>query len=251
MNTNFMEQKLTQEQKDLIVAVLLTDGWIEIQSKGVNPRIGLQQSDNNRTLIDEWIKVMKPFMGEKCLSKVMKTPPGSKTAHVQWQVRTKVNPEFHYFFEIFGLKEGKKTVPAYSKLMQHLNFKMFAWMLMMDGSKKKEGGRAMELHLQGFSKKAQDRLCIALYDKLGIKAWPSKYGTSKSGVQQYHIQISGFSLPDIKKNCEPFFLPSFLYKIPDLSDKSVTSTSQSPWEEFYNAHKYVPWLEDLSLDLES
>lgn len=124
--------------------------------------------------------------------------------------------------------------------MEFLDYEALAWMIMFDGSIKQKGARQIELHLQSFDYDQQERICMALYMKLGIKCWPSHYGKSIAGVDQYHIQISGLSLPLIKKEVEPFVIPSFNYKIPFFSGKKYTSTKQSKWDEFYEKAKQNP-----------
>lgn len=93
--------------------------------------------------------------------------------------RTFFHKEFLQFYGPFThpsalTPQGKpvKTVPKVSYLKHYLNWEMLAMLISMDGSRKNQG-RGMELHLQGFSYEAQGRLCVALYHVLGIKCWPS------------------------------------------------------------------------------
>lgn len=80
--------------------------------------------------------------------------------------------------------------------MQVLTWGSLAVILMCDGSRKGEGARAMEIHFQGYTGfKPLGRLCKVLYEKFGIKAYPTYAGLSLSGEKQYHIQLSGYSLP--------------------------------------------------------
>jgi hypothetical protein len=169
-------------------------------------------------------------------------------------VRTVWHAAFVPFYHDFYIREnGKpiKTVPKFSKLMEHLEWDTFATMFMMDGSYHSKTGCGTELHVQSFSYNAQSRLCIALYQKLGLKAWPVHYGyTERKGVHQFHIRISGSSLPLIREHCLPLMLEAFKYKVPEPSKRGDPNfnSNQSNWQEWYkNYNVNADWLEDITL----
>lgn len=239
-------EKPTPKQKKILIATVLTDGWIELQEKGKNPRIGLQLREASIDLLNVWLKEMRSLCTEKTVPKLVKKAPPKKSDDVepeffdQYMVRTRCNPAFHEIFSEFGFsvetksdKSIKKTVPSIQYLKEYLDYEALAWMLMFDGSKKSDHGRQIEIHLQSFSQEALIRLCVVLYYKLGINAWPSYYGKSKNQEDQYHIQISGFSLPTVLEKVKPFMLKSFHYKLPTMSSEREYSEANSPWPEFY------------------
>lgn len=249
---NKNKEKLTHLQKSIVVATLLTDGWFELAPNQKSARIGLELSVKSLDLLERWQKLMEPFSSPS-IQHFQRKPSPTITAGPSVRNRTFFHPEFLQFTEPFShsfkkTPRGKsvKTVPPVSYLENYMNWEMFAMILMMDGSIKNQG-RGMEIHLQSYSKEAQGRLCIALYHKLGMKCWPSRYvDSSRKGIlnqDSYHITISGFNLQKIRKNVLPHMVNNSKYKVPFLSEKLVTNTASSPWIQWYKKAKNADWLE--------
>lgn len=236
---NIKDALLTQRQKSIVVGTLLTDGFIEISPNGQTARIRLEISSKSEQLAKTWRDVLKPFTSDN-IEKFQRgrfRKDGSPIEMVR--VSTYYHKEFKQFYDMFHDlskptgQPRKKTVPLFNNIIQYLDWEMFAYQLMFDGSRKGQG-RSMELHLQSFSFEAQSRLCVALYQRLGIKCWPARSASSpSSGKEQFHIIISGFVLDIIIEKVKPFFLQEFYYKIPEQTDRVLTDTSTSPWEDFY------------------
>lgn len=241
------DYKLTKRQKSLLVAMILTDGNLSHPPKNKNPLVGFQNCDRNKSLVQHLYKELKPIIKQTELTPRRRGAPGSgDRLFLQWFFRTVAHPELLQFEKEFGGAGKNKTVPKVSYLVNTLDWHGLAVMLMCDGSKRGGQGRGMELHLQGFNgSKPLDRVCVALYHRFGIKAFPSYYGKSQSGVDQYHIQISGYSLPIILKKVRPLMLPSFLYKIPNPGTRRTVDCYNSRWWPWYRQHKNAPWLETL------
>lgn len=238
--------KLTFSQISLIVATLLTDGWLELQAGGKNPRIGLQLCETSFPLLQRW----KEELGVFCPGmpgQVSKTPPKSEKSFPQYQIRTGAHPEFNQFMGPFYTSDKKKQMPKCSYLIEYLTYESLAWILMFDGSVKSSQSKGLEIHVQGFpnSYASVSRLCVALYEKLSIMAKPTYYGLSKLGEKQYHIYISGHSLPCIRKNVLPYMLSEFQYKIPQLGVRGQINTEQRTWTAWYEANKNGQFREDL------
>lgn len=236
---------LNERQINCIVATLITDGWIELQRGAINPRIGLQQCEANRSLVEYWRDILDPIIGNRDLQLRNRTAPNGTRSFPQYMLRTANHPQLQQFITPFGGTGRNKTIPTLSYLMEHLSWESLAIMIMMDGSRHNEG-QAIELHLQGFpGDRPQGRLCHALYRKFGLKAWPARYGLSNSGEVQYHIMISGSCLELIRTNCLPHILPAFKYKIPAMGSRGNINQAQSPWLNWYESTKNEPWLESL------
>lgn len=254
---------LTERQKSVVVGTLLTDGFIEVSPNGKTARVGVELSVKGESLVKHWLNLMLPFCSGHI--EYFERPPLTKGSDKikMVRVRTFFHAQFLQFVEPFEEQvtltndsvkhKKKKNVPDYRYLMQHLNYEMFAIMLMMDGSVKNQG-RGMEIHIQGFTREAQDRLCLALYHKFGIKCWASEYKESSqpknvnvTSIVKYHITISGFSLQIIRQKILPWMLPDFSYKVPKLSAKVVTKTSQSPFVKWYKSMKTQAWVKELNL----
>lgn len=243
---------LSHRQIKIIVATLLTDGWIEQGPKNKTPRIGLQLQEASADLLAVWTNELLPIIRKSEPTLVLKDAPvpddptkRTEKKYPQLYVRTVNHPQLVQFTEAFNGVGRAKTVPKVSYLLKYLDWEMFAFMLMMDGSIKNQG-QGMELHLQGFEGiEAQERFCHAAYQNLGLMCWPSYHKKLKSSSKKsYHIQISGFSLPDIRTNALPFMLKEYHYKVPQLgtSPKSMTN---SPWPKWYKETQNAEWLEDF------
>lgn len=233
--------KLTEEQKELLYGVILSDGWLELGKGNLNARVGLQLCLANKSLIDKFAKDMANFTSKDAYpKKIFKRVTPLGVDHEEWLIRTQTHKEFTKMIELFGGAGRAKTIPSYDNLMKIINWNVLAVILMCDGSYKNANtGCAMEIHFQSYSKAALDRLCLALYHKLGLRCWPSYYGKSKHNkINQYHIVISGFSQPQIEKKCKPLMLESFHYKVPSKSKRGFVNFKQS-------SNIFCPWLKSL------
>lgn len=238
---------LTEQQISIAVATLLGDGWIEQRPKEVRPRIGLQLKAESLDLITYWIEVMDEYIGRK-EPDVKKANKGSYSQKDQWQKRTGAHDEFHQFRIAFGGVGRAKTIPKVSYLVETLTAEGLAFLIMLDGSVKSKESKGMEIHTQGFKGfEPTARLAVALYKKFGIKASVTRSDTEQgTGARQYHLYISGHSLPIIRKEILPHMLPAYTYKIPTPHVLPLRNHSQLSWEKFYDFVKDKPYLEDLT-----
>jgi hypothetical protein len=125
---------------------------------------------------------------------------------------------------------------------------------MQDGSVKSDQSKGIEIHTQGFDGFAPTaRLCLALYERFGIMASPTRYekadNTARNSTKktQYNVYISGHSLPLLTANMLPFMLPDFVYKVPNPHVRELTNVDQRSWDCFYEKYKDAPFKEDLSI----
>jgi hypothetical protein len=212
--THNLEYVLTSFQISFIVAILLTDGWLAKGKAYANPSVGLQICKRNKELVDYFVEILQDFVTAEPLLRLKGALRSGDKLFEHYQIRTVAHPQFQQFIQAFGGHGTNKRVPSVSYLMQVFTWDSVAVLFMCDGSRKGQG-RGMELHLQSFiGFKPCGRVSIVLYQKFGIKAFPSYYGKSSSGEDQYHIQISGFRLPIIRKKVLPLMLPTFQYKVP-------------------------------------
>jgi|JI71714B2RNA_FD_contig_81_933403_length_2544_multi_3_loop_2 hypothetical protein len=230
---------LTPHQVGLITAFLLTDGWLSMGPTYRNPSIGLQLAKRSYSLIEKFVTELQEVVTGTPLPREREAFSSGEKTFIQYQIRTVSHPQMHQFVKAFGGHGKNKTVPAVSYLMEVLNWETLAVIFMCDGSRKSAEGRGMELHFQGFKGyKPLGRFCIALYQKFGIKAFPSYYGESLSGEEtQYHIQISAYSVDIIRDKLLPHMLPAFTYKIPTKEVTQIRDARVSPWRKWYHENK--------------
>jgi hypothetical protein len=242
-NPNYV---LTSDQKAFITAILITDGWITVQKGGKNPSVGFQNSKQNEAFVQYFCQTLDSIITAEVLPRFRGAPRSRGKLFEQLQIRTVAHPQLWQFVEAFNGSGKNKTIPKVSYLMEILDWNSIAVIFMCDGSRKGKG-RGMEIHLQGFKGVAPaSRLCIALYEKFGMKAFPSYYGKSSSGENQYHIQISGYSLPVIRDKVLPLMLDDFKYKIPETGKIQRVDAYNSPWRLWYRSNKNAIWRETFS-----
>lgn len=239
---------LTDRQKKIAFATILTDGWIELQKGAVNARLGFQQSVNNKELFDWWKNEFSSIITEPVRDK-MQTAPGSKgKLFLQHSIRTLSHPDLTNFHTLFRPNGVKKLIPKVSELLLYLTYETFAIMLMQDGSVKSKDSKGMELHTMCFSFESVARLAIALREKLNIWCHPTK--EVRDGKETWTLYISGESFDIIEQQVKPFMLPSFVYKIPPPRVKTqVPALINNPSYIWYDTHKNAIFREDLSNDL--
>lgn len=254
---------LTVRQRDLVFASALADGWLEKQSGGVNVRLGFEQSQKkNLKYFAMWWTIMKIWIFER-VKRTSAIPPGSKKVDYKLRARTINHPVFTFYHNAMCRlipsieeKTGKerkiwvKYVPTYDFLMQHLTFYVSTThtdIICQDGSKKSSESKGMEIHFSSYQYDGQARLCVALYDKFGIKAHPNTQNIK--GKTMYSIYISGLSNGIIRNKVKPLMHPSMHYKVPhahkDIVKHAKNPQSGAEWRSFYKTYKYSNKLNEL------
>lgn len=198
------EISLTAEQKQVVVGTLLGDGWIELGKGAKNPRIGLQLSQNSAQTLAKWIDIMRNFITQSVYETVKQYDKGPEKP--QLSIRTQRNAAFMPYLEAFKPEgEGKpKVVPAHDWLMQNVDTLGLAYLFMQDGSRHGlNAGSGFEIHSQGFNFEGTARLCLFLWDKFNIYAWPTRETKPKLGKEYWHVYISSDSFPRMVELIKP------------------------------------------------
>ena len=243
---------LPNSERSIVFATVMSDGWIEKGKNSRNARLGFQQSLVNRNYFNSWCNSLADWITENPRV-VWRTPPGSTQRFQQISVRTIHHPQFTFFYNEFRPNNDsrRKIIPRYHFLIECLNYEAFAHILMQDGSLKSDESKGMEIHYQSYTKTELIRLCIAIYNKLNIKATVSSYNSGESGKQQYTIYISGDSYDIIKNQVYPLMHPDMRYKVPtertELGKISQQSqpNNQNNWPAFYEKFKNSECLRDI------
>jgi len=246
--------RLSDRKKSILIGTLLGDGSISKPDKpSHNAKIRLTQSTVNKQLIDEWYKNFREYIHAPVREQTRLSPSSSNKVKVL-NITTRTHPEFTKLIPEFGGAGVDKTVPKVSFLKDNLDWEGLAYLFMMDGSKKSDPSKGVEIHTQGFEGFAPTaRLCLALYEKFGLMASPTLYAESNdtsrnsTGISQYNVYISGHSLPLLTKHMQPYLLSDFLYKLPSPHVRELTNTEQRSWDTFYEQYKDAAFREDLSI----
>lgn len=246
------KQKLTDRQRQIAFATILTDGWLEIQKGGKNARLGLQQAEQNKELFDWWRNEFKDLISEPVRDKWQKSPSYADRKYLQYSIRTKVHPEFTELYNLFHPNKVQKLVPKVSVLCEYLSYEVLAIMLMQDGSVKSKDSKGMELHIMNFSYESVARMCLALREKLDILCKPTR--EFRKGKVTWTLYISGASHDLLVQEVKQYILPSFLYKIPIARVNRVSPLLSEREEDntsfvWYEANKNAGFREDISKEL--
>ena len=171
--------KLTREQREILVGLVLGDGHLETQNRGRTYRLKVEYSSSKR----EYCQHLYESFREWVL-----TPPKEKSKHSKGHVssnfafNTVSHGAFRFYAQQFYL-DGKKVVPK--RLDNMLTPKGLAYWYMDDGSMKSKQSKGVILNTQGFSRNEVGMLVDLLKEKFSLEASERR---QKDG---YQIYISG------------------------------------------------------------
>lgn len=214
INSKAIEQhkeklKLTDEQKEILIGLMLGDGCLETQNKGRTFRLKIEQSLNHQAyvrhlydLFEEWV-LTPPQVKEK-VSK------GSQSQNLAFQT---VGHEAFRFFAHQFYKDGKKTVP---KLIHRwLTPKAVAYWFMDDGSIKSKESKAVIFNTHCFGSSEIELLIKVLHETYHLQA---KLRKQKDGSQIY---VSGTSYETFAELISPYLIEEMKYKLPSPRTNTI------------------------------
>ncbi len=190
--------KLTDEQREVLIGVLLGDAHLETQNGGRTYRMKLEYSTDHREYANHLYQIFKEWI---------LTPPQQKqdATHNNIWFQTVSHPAFRFFAHQF-YDDTKKCVPKL--IHRYLSERAIAYWFMDDGSIKSRDSKGVIFNTHGFVQNDVQRLIEALRRKFALEASERK---QKDGLQVY---ISGKSYERFCEIVEPFIHASMRYKIP-------------------------------------
>ena len=194
--------KLTPEQKEVLIGLMLGDGHLETQNRGRTYRLKIEQSEKHRAYVQHLYRLFEAWV---------RTPPQPKVVrsrgHVSrnWWFQTLSHGAFRFYAQQF-YQDGRKHVPRL--IHRWLTPRALAYWFMDDGSIKSGQSKAVLFNTQGFERNEVQRLCEVLQEKFALEAKPRK---QREGWQIY---ISGRSYETFRALIEPYLIPEMRYKLP-------------------------------------
>lgn len=192
---------LTQEQRDIIVGLVLGDGHLETPNKGKTYRLRVEHAISQSGYVDWLYRQFRNWV---------RTGPSIKKQVVRgkeyrkYYFSTLSAPALQYFGQLF-YPQGKKIVPKnISQLVSPLSLAIW---FMDDGSCKSAFHRARIINTQGFSDRDLKYLQEMFTNKFGLS---TILRTQKEGKQIYIPSTEVDKFVDLIK---PFIIPSMFYKI--------------------------------------
>jgi LAGLIDADG DNA endonuclease family len=189
------------EIEQVIFGSLLGDGHLEKQTRNVNVRFCLTQSESNyEYFIHLWgiITQVSPCSYNSYSYSDKRT----KKIYVQYTLKTRVNSIYTKYYSFFYLNK-KKIVPENLNLLTPL---ALAHWISQDGTKSTTGG--FYFCTDNFDKMECIRISNYLNDKYKFNS--SLHNTSKG---RWRIYIKSKSFVDLRNLVLPYMHESMLYKI--------------------------------------
>ena len=196
--------KLNDEQKDILVGILLGDATLETQNNGRTYRIKIEHSINQMAYGEHLYQVFKNWVISPPRLRQITLSNGKK--YKSMAVSTLSHGSFRFYAQQF-YRGRNKIVPRLIK--RWLTPKALAYWFMDDGSIKSKQSKGVIFSTQGYFKEDVLRLVKALVDLFGLQA---KLRKQKEG---YQIYISGNSYEKFSSLVLPHILPEMRYKLPE------------------------------------
>jgi hypothetical protein len=155
--------KLTQEQREALLGILLGDGHLETQNGGRTYRLIIEQTRHNEPYIQHLYELFQPWV---------LTPPKLKKRNtgVHLFFRTISHPAFRFYGKLFYSSE-KKVLPKH--LHKYFSDRALAYWFMDDGARKGKDRSGKRIHTEGFEESHVRQLCEAL-NLYGVKTTVQK-----------------------------------------------------------------------------
>ena len=195
--------KLTREQRDILVGLMLGDGHLETQNQGKTYRLKIEYAV---TRTDYCNHIYESFQ------EWVLTPPKPRSknsrSHLSQNIAfsTLSHGAFRFYAQQF-YQDGRKVVP--SMIGKLLTPRGLAYWFMDDGSMKSKQSMGLIFNTQGFSRREVNKLSELLEVNFQLAASERK---QKDG---YQIYISGRSYERFMATVGKLIHPSMRYKLPE------------------------------------
>lgn len=207
--------KLTKEQGEILVGILLGDACLSTQDSKKTYRLHISQTKKHDFYV--W------HLYNKFIDWVI-TPPKEKSIEYKTGIlagksgfkiefKSVSHSSFRFYAHQFYDVSRKKKVPKL--IHKWLTSRGLAYWFMDDGSIKGVKNRGLFLNTQGFCLEDVKKLCIVLHSKFDLQVTPRKTkGKANGKVKEYYqIYISAKSYETFISLVKPYFLEQFNYKL--------------------------------------
>jgi hypothetical protein len=198
-----MTLKLTPEQRETLVGLLLGDACLETHNGGRTFRLKVEQSAQHRAYVQHLYGLFEPWVLTEPRERIRTASNGSET--VSWSFSTVSHGAFRFYGQQF-YDAGKKCVP---KLIHRwLTARGLAYWFMDDGSMKSCQSKGVIFNTQGFERSEVERLADVLRTRFELQGWIRH---QSDGEQIY---VSGRSYERFVKLIDPYLITEMRYKVP-------------------------------------
>jgi hypothetical protein len=195
--------RLTREQREILVGILLGDACLETQNQGRTFRVKIEQSARHEPYVRHLHAVFGPWVLSPPRPRQGSASNGTLTC--SWVFNTVSHESFRFYGHQFYV-DGKKCVP---KLIHRwLTPRGLAYWFMDDGSMKSKQSKGVILNTQAFSRPDVERLIEVLRTRFSLQA---KLRRQNDG---YQIYVSGCSYELFLGIVSPFMVADMRHKLP-------------------------------------
>lgn len=206
--------KLTQEQREALLGILLGDGHLETKNGGRTYRLIIEQTRHNEPYIQHLYELFQPWV---------LTPPKLKERNTGFHFffRTISHPAFRFYGKLF-YSNGKKVIPKH--LHKYFSDRALAYWYMDDGARKGKDRSGKRIHTEGFEESHVRQLCEAL-NLYGVETtvhrqrrrlWSADRIDSNSTPREiswyYILYITAQGDRVFTEKVKPYIIPFFEYK---------------------------------------
>lgn len=196
--------RLSSEQKEVLVGILLGDATLETQNNGRTYRVKIEHSHIQNAYEEHLYSIFKDWVLTPPRLREVKSPSGRVYRNIVFS--TLSHPAFRFYAHQF-YRDGKRVVPKL--INKWLTPKTLAYWFMDDGSIKSKQSKGVIFNTQGYPRQDVLKLVKALESRFRLEAKP-RY--QKEG---YQIYVSGKSYEIFKSLVSSHLLPEMKYKIPE------------------------------------
>ncbi len=189
--------KVTKEQKEILLGILLGDSHMELAPNRKSARLKIEQQSKKMEYVEHLHTVFKDWLPGNIV-------PATNSNNLKFSTRYSATLLFYHteFYKAEGRQVPRWIEHAFTP-------RSLAYLIMDDGGIKSKDSKGMYLNLYGLSKRNQEALCCVLRTKrFGLKVKVAK------DRKFFRIFISGHSYDTLMRLIDPYILPCVRYKIP-------------------------------------
>ena len=205
--------QLTEEQKEVLIGILLGDATLETQNNGRTYRIKIEHSLKQKAYAEHLYVLFNDWARSKPWERRITLSNGRTYTNIVFS--TLSHPSLRFYAHQF-YKDRVKIVPRL--IGKWLTPKALAYWFMDDGSIKSKQSKGVIFNTHGYQKHEIGRLIQVLCEKFHLEA---KLRSQKEG---YQIYVSGKSYENFTKLVLPHILPDMMYKIPEARRTHLPKT---------------------------
>lgn len=194
--------KLSKEQREVLVGLLLGDGCLETSNGGKTYRLKIEQSAKHRAYVFHLFGLFRQWV---------RTPPRQRKrvsradGERNWVFQTLSHPGFRFYGHQF-YSGDRKSVP---KLIHRwLTPRGLAYWFMDDGSAKSPQSKGVIFNTQGFSLREVEFLAQTLSRKFELET------SVRRQPDGFQIYVSGRSYEQFAALVGPYLIEEMRYKLP-------------------------------------